>query len=680
MLPHRFVAALTALSVLLACAAPVQAQANAPRLNMTQRSLLEAVVAAVDRAAAGASDAPVIDATWLSHVLRASDGSHYVALRADVADIPARTDPVTMYVRLAPRRAAGETNAASPRSAVLEWLKGMRSDPLPMRASRSTTVNPGEMPIGGTAAAVGDVTAGNTAALRLVELQRERQVRLREEEAARRRADLARPSPSPAALLPFEDFDPAAHTAVGANGTVRILRGITAGPGDYDLFVGWAAPPARGELPRVRVISHRLVLPAAPRVFGLADIVIAEDVKPLQQPYTSAQQAGHPYAFGAIEVNPAPGNRLVNDGTLGVMYQVINPSGSATGKPDVEVSFRLLRVYADRVEPFGRLETQRHDAASVPDDFDVSLGHPLFGAVRAPLAGFPRGRYRLEVTAFDRLSGRRVTSDTVLELKGSAAHLLREAPAAGQAFRREQLLNADLLGHLADGLRPPSASSELEQALRAAAAGRFADVVQTNISLAAERPVGQVLRGLALYGLGDSPRTVVAQLTQAKALGAPPGSVDVVLGAALALLRDDAAAISAWNEARVGHISDSTVAPFLVDAYLRQGDIARAEAMARATLDAQPDHRPSRRALASVYIASRRFAAALALLDLDAADTSDADTFLGLHAIFAAHVAGVPLPDGRTRFAALARAYRDGGGVYAELVGEWLAVVDGAAR
>lgn len=153
--PHRLAAALAALSVLLAGAAPAQAQSAAPRLNRSQRALLEAVVSAVDRAAAGAADAPLAGAAWLSHVLRASDGSHYVALRAEVPDAPVPADPATLYVRLALRRVGSETLLAPPRSAVMDWLQGLRGDPLPMRAMKSMSVPQGEIPVGGAAMLAG---------------------------------------------------------------------------------------------------------------------------------------------------------------------------------------------------------------------------------------------------------------------------------------------------------------------------------------------------------------------------------------------------------------------------------------------------------------------------------------------------------------------------------------------
>ena len=668
----RVVAARLAAAAFLLSVPTVTAGQNAPKLSKAERTTLEAVVAAVDQAQASGVAAP---ATWQSHVLRASDGSHYVALRATVFDVPVPVGGAMLYVRLAARR-SHEPRAAAERSAVMEWLQGRRGDPLPMRAGRSTTVNAGEMPIGGTAAAVGDVTADATAALRLGELQRERERRHREDESARRRAELERPQPPPAPLYPFEDFDPNPSLQAAAAGGLHLARGVTTAPGDYDVFIGWAATPARGR-PAVSVVRHRLTLPPIGPAFGLGDVVIAGAVTPLSAPYPASQQAAHPYAFGGVEVVPAPGNRLTNDGTLGVVYQVLNPSASAAGKPDVEVSFDVFTMVGDRAEVFGHLEVQRHGPATLPANFDVALGHPLFGAVRAPLAGFPRGRYRLDVTAVDRLAGRRVVTEVGLEIAGSPASLLREAPGLGLPFRREALLGPGALAAIVGALRPPYPSPAMARALAAAEAGRFAALVGLDVPEPAERPIALALFGLGLYGLGDSPRAIAAQLTQAAAQGAPAAAVGLLLGGTHALLRDDLAAVAAWNGSREGGIPDAVVAPLLIDAYLRRQDVARAAAMATAALDADPGDRSARRALAAVMIATRRFAEAIALLDATSApDGPDADSdFLRLHALFAAHVLRVSLPDLRTRFEPLAAAYIAHDGPHALLVRDWLAVV-----
>ena len=65
----------------LGVAATAAAQ-SPPQLSKDQRTLLQAVVVAVD-AAAAANQPPSTDVSWQLHVLRASDGSHYVAFSVE---------------------------------------------------------------------------------------------------------------------------------------------------------------------------------------------------------------------------------------------------------------------------------------------------------------------------------------------------------------------------------------------------------------------------------------------------------------------------------------------------------------------------------------------------------------------------------------------------------------------
>ncbi len=265
--------------------APAASAQNAPRLSKAQRTALEAVVAAVDQAAADGATTPAL---WQSHVLRASSGAHYVALRATVPDLVAPAAAVVIYVRLAVRQPRDlETLAA--RSAVRDWLKGLRGDPLPMHASRAMSVPQGELPVGGaavSAARQGDMTADSSNALRLQERERERAARDRTEREKQRRAELESAAGAPArAVHPFEDFDVEAHLGASPRGVV-MERGLTAGPGDYDVFVAWAEPAAGNREPVVRVLATPLSLPAASAAdFALSDIVVADAVRVLPSAY-----------------------------------------------------------------------------------------------------------------------------------------------------------------------------------------------------------------------------------------------------------------------------------------------------------------------------------------------------------------------------------------------------------
>lgn len=664
---------------------PVIAQVAAPKLSKPQRLAFEAIVEAVDRAAAGAPDVPLDTATWITHVLRASDGSHYVALHADLPAVDAPSEPVPLYVRFAARRVGAETALPPARSAVADWLKGLRGDPLPMRASRSTTVPQGEIPVGGAAVLAGDAGVEASNVLRLQDIERDR---ARREAAARekqRRAELeSRLAAPPTPLHPFEDLDLRYDFPSSADGTF-LERGASVGPGDYDVFIGWAAPAGRNRVPQVHVLRHRITLPGANAVeFALSDVILADRVRALEAPVPADQQGAHPYAIGALDTVPAHDTRFRVDEPLSVVTQVINPSTATAGKPDVELSARVSRVVAGRDELVGTLPVHQYNAATLPADFDVAAGHPLFAALQVPLTSFARGHYALTLTALDRIGRRQAVRRVEFDVTGTPDSLLREAPTPGQAFRRDAALAPPTLAAVVRALRPATPSEPLARALDAAAAGRFAELMRVDTVPPTERAVAQALLGLGLYGLGDSARATAAQLSQAANLGAPAPPVLVLLGATYALGNDDKAAVTAWNQAREGGIDDAAVAGLLIDAYLRQGDVARAAAMATAALDTQPGNLAARHALAATYLATRRHGEALTLLDaVPEASATPETRFLTAEALYAAfvrHDTALDTPASRARFTTVAGAYVAEGGPHAALVREWLAALPPASR
>ncbi len=70
----------------LVSAAASFAQTPAPNLTRQQRELLSAIITAVDAAAV---QPETNDLKWQHHIMRASDGSHYVAFSAEPARIGA---------------------------------------------------------------------------------------------------------------------------------------------------------------------------------------------------------------------------------------------------------------------------------------------------------------------------------------------------------------------------------------------------------------------------------------------------------------------------------------------------------------------------------------------------------------------------------------------------------------
>jgi len=219
------------------------AQARPPSLSKAEREALRTAVLAT-RTLAAVPEAVPTDVS--ADLFRASDGSHYVALSLPApAELPP-TAPVVLYVKLVPRAvpdASGvvPTVSTEPRSAVLEWLEGERSDPLPMRARRVVTVPTGEFPVGGPSSMSGrDGGIGqSTAALRLMDRQLEQQRERAEVLERERRAALEGKAAPAATLLPFEDFDLQARLVSRPGQGRKLERAITAEPGEDDVVLGW---------------------------------------------------------------------------------------------------------------------------------------------------------------------------------------------------------------------------------------------------------------------------------------------------------------------------------------------------------------------------------------------------------------------------------------------------------
>jgi hypothetical protein len=668
---------------------------QALHLSRDQRTLLQAVVTAVDAAAARPATENL---TWPTHVLRASDGSHYVAFSVTPPpDMPLPAGPVMLYVRLA--TAARGAVATTERSAIRDWLAGRRVDPklLPGRG-----IAIGEMPAFGAGAlsARGSTPSTGSNDLKLMAMERERMRQEQEQRDKARRAELEGKAAGNRELMPFEDFAVAASTST-ADGTRLISRAFTAGPGDYDLFVAWADPAAPKS--GVRVLKRALNLPpAASSELMLSSVIIADNVVPRSTPLSPTEQAAHPYTIGATEITPARDAIFTRDERLAVAFQIINARPNENGKPDLAVAFRIVRVTGDRETPIASLNPQYYSAATMPADFDLRMGHPIFAAMSAPLGTLSRGDYRLKITVTDRTATAGSSADADFRVVGTPLSLLAEAPPLGPAFRRETALEPPVLTPTIDALRPASPSPGLTRALTSATSGKLIDLLMEETLPAHELGVRAALTGLAMYSVGDASAPVhfqrALQLNASASAraptgelrrdlagapggreGGPVGAIQFLIGAARAAQGRDADAIAAWQAAIDAGMPASVVAPFLVDAYLRRGEGARAAALIAAQLAGRPAEGPWARAAAASAIAVGKDADAIAVLDARLAQQPDdrEAQWLLLHALYASLVR---TPEGATsanreRFTRAAQAYVAAGGVQAPLVTEWLRII-----
>ena len=655
-----------AASIVTVCLSAAPAIAQTPNLSRQQRDLLQAIVTAVD----AASTQPALDdANWNAHLMRASDGSHYVAFTiAPPTDAPLPTGPALLYLRVATANPQGATPIAE-RSAIREWLSGGRTDPrlLPRKG-----IAIGEMPVMGATSAMGSqrqpVTTGVNE-MRLMALERERAKQKQEEQEKQRRAELEGKATVTRELFPFEDFDLASHS-LRDDGARVVSRAFTAGPGDYDVFVGWADPSNPKPGTTVKVIRRRLHLPPATlERLTTGSIILADKVSVRAAPYSPMEQASHPYSIGLMEIAPARHATYTRDDSLSVAFQIINARGNDAGMPDLAIGFRIVRVNGEREAPVASLNPQYYNATTMPADFDLRLGHPLFAAVSAPLATLARGDYRLKIAINDRVAGTSTGADASFRVVGTPASLLAEAPPLGRPFNLDAAVGGPALPALIDALAPASPSPQLARALATARAGKLIDLLVEEPVPAGEAGIRTALTGLAFLSVGDASAAV--QLQRALQQNGPAAPVQYLIGAARAMQNRDPDAIAAWQAALATGQAPAATRQLLAEALLRRRENARAAAVLAE--GSGPSSPALSRLTAAAHIANDRYSDAVAVLDaLLASNGDDAEVrWLLMHALFADVVKG----GSKTRFLNDGQRYVDSKAAHAELVSEWLRVV-----
>lgn len=664
------------LAAMLALPVAAGAQVKTPSPSKEQRQALLAALVAVKNAEAS----PATEPGWQVHLFRASDGSHYVAFSTEAPPGVPTDAPFALYVRLAPARDPAATTVAAIRSPVEEWLQGQRNDPLPMRASGVVQVPTGELPVGGPLAGSSREALGasgqNTAALRLMDRARERQRDADEAAKKARQAEMTGGPRPPAELMPFEDFDLAARVTVRSGLAPLIRRSLTAGPGDYDLYVGWATLDNRNRPPVAGAVKQRLHLPVVPATLSLGSIVVADAITFRTDVYRADQQTAHPYTIGTTEIEPAADGVFTNEEKLSVAFQVLNAAPSPTGKPDVSIGFRLFRRTASGEQLAGSLTPLEYTEGTLPADFNLLLGHPILAAMAAPLGSLPRGDYRLAIAATDRLGRASTTAETRFTISATPAALLASAPAYNARVRRARFVDPDILDPALDALAGPSPAPSVASMLTLARQRQFASLLRDDAVAGADRGVGLLLQAVARYALGDTPATVAAQVRRALDAGAPEGAAQFWLGACRAAEGRDEEALAAWDLARERGWPLALVATSGVEALVRLNRLAEAGARATGARDAGVPDIELAYIAAVADIAAGRYEPAVRSMTarLQAAPDDGEGRWLLVHALFASAVARAgpgATPEGRARLLEEIGRYLDEGGRYAIVAGEW---------
>ena len=299
------------------------------------------------------------------------------------------------------------------------------------------------MPVGGAASIVGrgPTSAWRTPRLRMLDRERAargppaRGTRRQAEGRARRRGPHRRPI-----LHPFEDFDDRVPSSTSTRWR-HDRRAQRARPAPATTPVRWLGRARRrqprADGPRPDATRCRCRPPRAD--FALSDIVLADEraarssaAYPPDQPERASRTRSAPS-------KPTPAQRRcvsASTSRLSVLFQVINPAADddrqARRRGERSPSRGWPAAREERVGALPRAAPQRRHPAG---RLRRRQGAPAVRArCRRRWPRFARGRYRLTVTATDRVSGRQTTRDGDVRRRRHAAQ--PAARSAGARARR----------------------------------------------------------------------------------------------------------------------------------------------------------------------------------------------------------------------------------------------------
>ena len=252
------------------------------------------------------------DLKWQHHIMRASDGSHYVAFSVEppaTASLPA--GPALLYLRLATATPAGAQRIAErSRDPGVACRQPDRSTAAAASAASPSARCRSCGRRRDRRAAVDGVDRIATSC-KLMELR----ARTRAAGEGRSRQDSAAVELEGRASHVSRDC---CHSRISISRRDR--RAPTArassrarsrpGPASTICFLAWADPSAPTPATRVRVVRKTLTLEPA-RTLGMitSSVILADSVSVRPAPYAPAEQASHPYSIGLMEIVPARTNR-----------------------------------------------------------------------------------------------------------------------------------------------------------------------------------------------------------------------------------------------------------------------------------------------------------------------------------------------------------------------------------
>lgn len=332
----------------------------------------------VDAVAAGQLPGGDAWLKWQNHFLRAPDGKTYVPFAISVDEAPEGFESIAVYVRVS--------------------VRGVRATSGPKQRGDFTGVPVGEVPVNVPERQFsrGAPTAGEASAV-LAAMERSLQS---------------------VQSHTFEDVHFASFGRVLASQPRIVQRALAVPAGEYDVYVSVRERPSAikpGSVPKWAVIRRALDVPDFSKSeLSVSSIIVADRLDQLRAPLRAKDQVERPYALGGIEIVPAPDTNFTRDEQLTVVFFVHNPSIDAGGKADVTVDYRFFQLAIP--EKFFRQTAPQVFNATTGSSLDPKAHQIPVDAI-VPLAPFPPGPYRLEITVRDRLAGSSLTRQVVFTVE-----------------------------------------------------------------------------------------------------------------------------------------------------------------------------------------------------------------------------------------------------------------------
>lgn len=229
--------------------------------------------------------------------------------------------------------------------------------------------------------------------------------------------------PKAAKPIPFEDFYTVEPRAA-AGQPARIMRAISAPPGEYDVYFTVRpkmADPKKNQNDPVKVFAVKQAATLANYWNGeltTSTIVVAPKVEMLQSQPSPEMQRERPYLFGQTEFVPSADNKFKKTDELNVVFQIYNP-GLDAGQPNVTIEYSFHQKLPEGEKYFNKTSPQQMNGQSLPPGLDVAATQMLPGGQAVPLASFPVGDYRMEIKITDVVTKKSITRDVLFSVVGA---------------------------------------------------------------------------------------------------------------------------------------------------------------------------------------------------------------------------------------------------------------------